>query len=582
MREKITEILKRVITNTGAGAIDVFVPEKESFGHYSTNLALRLAKKNGKSAIDLARELAIKIWNGAPAGFFEKVDIAPPGFVNFWIKKEALQNELGNIHENAERYGRSSVGGDKTIIVEYSQPNIAKFMHVGHLRTTIIGDALANIFEFLGYRVIRWNYLGDWGTQFGKIIAAYKLWGDAQAIEAKPIEELQRLYVRFHEELGSNLELEKRGQEEFKKLEEGNNENRKLWELFRGESIEELKKMYKILGVEFDEWIGESFFEKDLGPLLESLEARGIASESAGALIVSLGNFHLPTALVRKSDGASLYLTRDIANLNYRLAKYKPAKILYVVGNEQSLHFQQLFAIAKIMGLNSAVRPGSPQTELVHVKYGLVLGEAGKKLATREGGTILLTDVLTKAIALARDVVEKKSEERYKDAAEGPSDEEKRGIAEVVGVGALKYNDLKENRITDIVFDWKKMLDLTGDSAPYLQYTYARLMSIKKKAGEIGEVDLRELGNETELRLIRKIMEFPDEVLRSAENLGTSNLAAYIYKLAVLANRLYETTPVIKEENEFRRNALLMLVVTAATVLKKGLGLLGIKTLEEI
>ncbi len=574
MKEKIVEIIKGAVAGTDAEVIDVFVPEREEFGHYSTNLALRLAKKNGRNAIDLAREIAINVWNGAPRGFFERTDTAPPGFVNFWISNEALQDELGSIHENAERFGRSSIGGWKTVIAEYSQPNIAKLMHVGHLRTTIIGDALANIFEFLGYKVVRWNYLGDWGTQFGKIIAAYKLWGDARAMGTRPIEELQKLYVRFHEELGNNLDLEKRGQEEFKKLEEGDNENRKLWELFREESIKELKKTYKVLGIEFDEWIGESFFEKDLKPLLENLEERGIAQESAGALIVNLESFHLPTALVRKSDGASLYLTRDIANLNYRLTKYKPAKILYVVGNEQSLHFEQLFAIAKIVGLDGA--------ELMHVKYGLVLGEAGKKLATREGKTILLADVLEKAITLARDVVDEKSLKRYEKAAEGPSDEEKRKIAEVVGVGALKYNDLKENRMTDIVFDWKKMLDLTGDSAPYLQYTYARLMSIKKKAGEIGEVDLRELRGETELRLIRKITEFPDEVLRSAKDLGTSNLAAYLYKLAVLANRLYETTPVIKEENAYRRDALLILVVTAALVLKKGLGLLGIKVLEEI
>ena len=611
MKEKIIKILKDV-----AGVDfdpDVFVPENGNFGHYSTNIALRLAAKEKnplsagrsepsarRSPLDLAKELALKIWSDAPAGFFDKVEAAPPGFINFWLKNEVLQNELRDIYRNAGSYGRSDIGQRETIIVEYSQPNIAKKMHVGHLRTTIIGDALANIFEFLGYKVVRWNYLGDWGTQFGRIIAAYKLWGNIKAMEADPIEELQRLYVRFHEELKNNPELEGRGQKEFKKLEEDDKENRKLWGWFKEKSVEELRKAYKVLGVEFDEWIGESFFEKDLAPLIEDLQSRGIARESAGALIVNLGNFHLPTALVRKSDGASLYLTRDIANLRYRLVKYRPAKILYVVGNEQALHFEQLFAIAKIMGLGKAVQRGSPQAaqrgsfpnqdyggqapqaEFVHVKYGLVLGEAGKKLATREGQTILLEDVLRKAIDLARDVVDEKSLHRYEDSAKGPSDKERREIAEVVGVGALKYNDLKENRMTDIVFDWKKMLDLTGDSAPYLQYTYARLMSIKKKAGEIGGVEMQTLNKETELELIRKIIEFPDEVLRGAKDLGTSNLAGYLYKLAVLANRLYETTPVIKEENELRRNALLMLVVTAATVLKKGLGLLGIKTLEEI
>ena len=571
MKEQVIEILKKVVAD--AGVIEVFVPEKGNFGHYSTNLALHLAKKAGKNSLDLARELAVKVWNDAPQGFFERVDAAPPGFINFWIRKEVLQNELRDVHGNAERYGESDVGGGKTVIVEYSQPNIAKMMHVGHLRTTIIGDALANVFDFLGYRVIRWNYLGDWGTQFGNLIAAYKTWGYKETVEVNPIEELQKLYVRFHEELKNNPELEKRGQDEFKKLEEGDEENRRLWQWFKRESIREFEKMYEVLGVKFDEWIGESFFEKDLGPLLEELRNRGIAQKSNGALIVNLENFHMPTALIQKSDGASLYLTRDIANLRYRLMKYRPAKILYVVGNEQSLHFEQLFAIAKRLGLNGA--------ELVHVKYGLVLGEAGKKLATREGDTILLTEVIQKAIHLAREVVEEKSGRRYEGAA-GPSEEEKREIAEAVGIGALKYNDLKESRMTDIVFDWKKMLDIAGDSAPYLQYAYARLMSIKKKAGEIKAVDMQTLDKEIELELMRKIIEFPDEVLHSGKDLSTSNLAGYLYKLAVLANRLYETTPVLKEENELRRNALLILVVTAAMVLKKGLGLLGILTLEEI
>lgn len=562
MKQEVKKILKETCLQDA----EVFVSERETRGHYSTNLALRLTQEKRKNSLDLAKELAVKIWNGAPAGFFEKVEAAPPGFINFWLKNEVLQNELRNVYKNAARYGESDVGGGKTVIVEYSQPNIAKKMHVGHLRTTIIGDALANIFESVGYNVVRWNYLGDWGTQFGKLIAAYKMWGEKSAVEKNPIEELQKLYVRFHDELKNEPELEKRGQEEFKKLEDGDKENRKLWEWFREESLAEFEKIYKILGVKFDEWTGESFFEKDLRPLVAELESRGVARRSEGALAVNLTDFHLPTALIQKSDGASLYLTREVANLKYRLAKYKPEKILYVVGNEQSLHFEQLFAIAKILDLNKA--------ELVHVKYGLVLGEAGKKLATREGQAILLNDVLVKAVNLARDAVEQKNR--------GLTDEEKKKVARAVGVGALKYNDLKENRMTDIVFDWKKMLDLGGDSAPYLQYTYARLMSIKSKAGPIGGVDMQALNKKTELELIRKIMEFPDEVLRSAKDLGTSNLAGYLYKLAVLANRLYETTPVIKEENELRRNALLMLIVTAATVLKKGLELLGILALEEI
>ncbi len=566
MKLRIEEILKKAVG--GTAEFGVSVPEQENFGHYSTNVALRLAKSAGKSPLKLAHELAEKIRVGAPSGFFEKVEAAPPGFINFWLTNEAIQREFLEISKEKE-FGKSSAGKGKTVIIEYSQPNIGKMMHVGHLRTTIVGDALANVFEYSGYKVIRWNYLGDWGTQFGKLIAAYKLWGDKKAIKANPLDELQKLYVRFHDEIKKDESLEKRGQEEFRKLEGGDKENRKLWEWFKKESLKELEKIYVALGVRFDTYIGESFFEKDMKPLVAELVEKGIAKRSEGALVVNLDALKLPPALIEKGDGASLYLTRDIANLRYRLLKYKPAKIFYVVGNEQSLHFEQLFAVAKILRLDSA--------ELMHVKYGLVLGEAGKKLATREGRTILLKEVLEKAVTLAREIVEKKNSDL--------SAKEKGEVARAVAIGALKYNDLKENRHSDIIFDWEKMLDTSGDSAPYLQYTYARLKSILRKSrvgGQMSKVDPGTLGAEVELALIRKIIEFPDEVVRSAENLATSNLAVYLFKLAVAANKLYETTPVLKEENVERRNALLALIGTTAEVLKKGMGLLGIKTLEKI
>ncbi len=575
MKEQIENIIKNAIDARDA-RVEVSVPEQAGFGHYSTNIAMRLAKIEKKTPLAASREIVEKISRIAPAGFFEKVEAAAPGFINFWISKEALQNELANVSRGKE-FGNSAIGKGKTVIVEYSQPNIGKMMHVGHLRTTIIGDALANIYEAVGYKVIRWNYLGDWGTQFGKLIAAYKLWGDKKVIETNPLTELQKLYVRFHDEMKKDESLEKRGQEEFKKLEDGNKENLKLWEWFKKESLKELDKIYKDLGVRFDTYIGESFFEKEMKPLVAELVKKGVAKRSEGALVIDLEAMKLPPALIEKGDGASLYLTRDIANLRYRLEKYKPAKILYVVGNEQSLHFEQLFAVAKILGLDSA--------ELAHVKYGLVLGEAGKKLATREGRTILLKEVLEKAITLARKVVEAKNTEL--------SGSEKDEVARVVAIGALKYNDLKENRHSDIIFDWEKMLDTSGDSAPYLQYTFARLRSILRKAQTVNSnsqlvirklptTNYQLLNSDVELDLVRKIIEFPDEVVRSAENLATSNIAVYLFRLAVLANRLYETTPVLKEENESRRAALLLLITTAAETLKKGLGLLGIKTLEEI
>ncbi|MEK9180224.1 MAG: arginine--tRNA ligase [Patescibacteria group bacterium] len=574
MREEILKILEKA----GISGAEVFMPEHESQGHYSTNVALRLAKQEKKNPLDLARELAEKIKKSAPAGFFEKVEAAPPGFINFWISPITIQDEFARVLKNLEDFGKSDIGKGKTVIVEYSQPNIAKKMHVGHLRTTIIGAALADILENLGYKVIRWNYLGDWGTQFGKLIAAYKLWGDEESVKADPINALQKLYVRFHDELKSNAELDKKGQEEFKKLEEGDKENRKLWEWFKNESLKEFQKTYKQLGVKFDTEIGESFYEKDIKSLVARLRKDGIAKESEGALIIPLdrfdkftaGKYNLPPALIQKSDGASLYLTRDIANLEYRIKKYKPAKVLYVVGNEQSLHFEQLFAIADILGLRDKV-------ELIHAKYGLVLGEEGKKLATREGRAVLLENVLDKALKLAREAVDAKNVDLPED--------EKQEVAEAVGIGALKYGILKENRNTDITFNWKQMLSLAGDSAPYLQYSYARLRSILRKVESEKrkeESNLGKLGGDAELRVMRKLFEFPDEVARSGEILETNNLASYLYELAALVSRFYETTPVMKEENAERRAALLALIDAAASVLKSGMNLLGIRTPERI
>lgn len=564
MKKEIEKLIKKALGKDFN--IEVGIPAHANFGHYSTNIAMRLAAEEGKPPLLVAKDLAEKINFEAPKGMFSKIEAAPPGFVNFWLSGEFLQKELKNIYKNKKSYGEGRLGRGKKVIVEYSQPNIAKRMHVGHFRTTIIGDALANIFEELGYKVIRWNYLGDWGTQFGKLISAYKWWGDREAVKKDPINTLQALYVRFHDEMKTRPELENEGREEFRKLEGGDPENRKLWEWFRKESLKEFEKIYKLLGVKFDIYIGESFFEKYMGPLIAELEEKGLAKKSEGGKIIPLEKFNLPPALIEKSDGASLYLTRDIANLRYRLKKYRPVEILYVVGNEQALHFEQLFAAAELLGLTSA--------KLTHVKYGLVLGEEGKKLATREGRTVFLEDVLGKATELAQKIVEKKNSDL--------SEKKKKEIARVVGLGALKYNDLKEHRHTDIVFDWEKMLSLSGQSGPYLQYTYARLSSILRKSGRIGSFDLKHLSSESEITIQKKLLDFPEEIEKSAEQFTTNNLALYLYELANAVNRFYELTPILKDEDKSRRNARLVLIDSARNVLKKGLGLLGVEAPEEI
>jgi len=577
LRDEISRLVGAAIREIWGPEIDLSRVSVEversgdNLGDYAVSIAFVLGKLLGKSPVEVANQLAGELNKKRPPEV-SKIEVAGGGYVNFFLAPGFLRKELAEIYKNRESYGKSKAGKGGTIIIDYSAPNIAKPMHVGHLRSTIIGDTLANIYEALGYKVIRWNYLGDWGTQFGNLIAAYKLWGDKKTVEREPIKTLEGLYVRFHGELKAKPELEQAGREEFQKLENGDKENRKLWGWFKRESLKEFEKMYKLLGVEFDTYTGESAYEKNLAPTVAELKNQGIAEVGeGGSVVVKLDKFGLPPALIQKSDGASLYITRDIALLKDRLKKYKPEKILYVVANQQALHFQQLFAIAEMLGLNSA--------KLEHVKFGLILGENKKKLSTREGGAVTLEEMVMKAINLARDVVEKKATERGSLLSEG----EKEEIAQTVAIGALKYQDLKEHRNSDIVFDWGRMLDFTGNSGPYLQYTYARLSNIKKKAGRAGgKPNFNLLVEKAETPLIKQLLEFPDAVKKASGANLTNHLALYLYELVNLANRFYETVPVLKDENTSRRAARLALVETTASILKTGLGLLGIKVLEKI
>lgn len=564
IKEKIKKLVEKQLPK-GIG-VEISSTENAVFGHYSTNVGMKLAKDQGKNPREVGEDLVAKIVAAAPKNLFSKVEVAGPGFVNFYLSPKTLQAELKNIYKQKDKYGKSNLGKGKKVIVEYSQPNIAKKMHVGHLRSTIIGDALANIMEECGYKVVRWNYLGDWGTQFGKLIYAYKKWGNKAEVKKNPIEELLRLYVYFHDQAKADETLEVVGREEFKKLEKGDRENRALWKWFREESLKEFKSIYKTLGINFDVWIGESSYEKQMAPIIAELKKKGIASESEGALVVDLAEQNLPVALIAKSDGASLYLTRDLASVRDRNKKYKPLQIIYVVANEQTLHFEQMFAVAKIMKIGGA--------ELKHAKFGLVLGEDRKKLSTREGRAVQLSELIDKILVLAEEAIDKKSTDL--------SAVKKKKIARAVGIGALKYNDLKENRNSDIVFDWERMLDFSGNSAPYLQYTRARLNRIIKKAGKVYDVDFSVINSESELNLIKKLMDFPDEIKKSAETLYTNNLATYLFSLAVLANKFYETTPILKEEDKKKRAGYLALIFSVSLVIKKGLGLLGIESPEEI
>ncbi|MCS6788973.1 MAG: arginine--tRNA ligase [Patescibacteria group bacterium] len=576
MQNKILSILKLAIKekyskNLNLEDLNIEIEsnflDKKDFGDFSTNIAFKLAgilKNNPKL---IAHDLKETILKQNHKNFFEKIEVAGSGFLNFWINKDEFLLEFNKILKN-KNFGKQKFK-NKKIIFEYSDPNIAKKMHVGHLRGTIIGDALANIYEFLGYKVIRWNYLGDWGTQFGYLIAAYKLWGNKTELEKNPINTMLKLYIRFHHAMKKNPELKKMGQEEFRLLELKNKENLKLWSWFRRESILEFKKIYKLLNVKFDIWIGESFYEKDISKIINLLLNLKIAQKNEGAIIVPLEKFNLPPALILKSDEASLYLTRDIANLIFRFKKFKPDKIVYVVGNEQTLHFNQLFAIAQLLNLDSS--------KLIHLKYGLVLGENKKKLKTREGNLIFLEDVLNKAIKLAFKIVNKNK---------NLTNKQKEKIAQIVGIGAIKYNDLKEHRRNNIVFDWSKMIDLRGQSAPYIQYSYARIQSILKKSkiklSELNKVKIKNLNSELEINLIKKILIFPEILNLSAKNYLTSYLANYLYELAILLNKFYETTKILKEKENKIKLERLKLIHFVSFILKTGLNLLGIEVVDKM
>lgn len=549
---------------------DVLVPPDAAMGDYSVNLAFVLAKSTKSPPAGGPREVAQALCDSlfAEGGeMIERCEVAGPGFVNIFLKDAYLETQLlkGPFHIPNDGQG-------KKVIVEYSAPNIAKPMHVGHLRSTIIGDALARVYRALGYDVVRWNYLGDWGTQFGKLIAAYRKWGNQEELDRDPIGTMLKLYVRFHDELKSDPSLETVGQEEFRKLEAGDAENRALWKSFRDHSLTEFNRMYAMLGVTFDVFKGESDYEAALAGVIAQLQEKGLAKESQGALIVDLEQFGLPVAMVRKTDGATLYLTRDIASLEDRIASHKPDKILYVVANQQALHFEQLFAVAQLLKLGP--------TQLSHVKFGMVLGDDGKKLATREGKTVALQDVIDEIVNRASAVVRAKNDSL--------SEEQITQIAQTVGIGALKYNDLRQHPYSDIVFDWDAMLDLGGNSGPYLQYAYARLSGIITKADVKGPLSHRAegvpspLNHPSERALMRHLLDFGDAVAGCARLHTLNGLALYLYELAEKSNRFYELVHINDDDNAARKAARLHLVTAVMDTLKRGLDLLGIQTLERI
>lgn len=559
IRPQIEQYLKEAIPD--ADVIELSIPEHAQFGHFSTSIALRLAKARGKTPMEVAENIAEQLRSVAPEGFFAKVEAAKPGFINIWLTPETIQDGIREIVEAKELWGKPGNEDKGTVVVDYSGPNIAKPMSVGHLRSTVIGQALYNVFKFSGWNAIGDNHLGDWGKQFGVLIAAYKEDGMP---EGASIDYLMKLYVGYSARMKEDTELGKVAKREVKKLQDGDEENLAIWRQFHKISLEEFERMYKLLDVSFDQYLGESFYNAELERVVKEAINKGVAKESEGAIVIPVEGYDAPL-IIRKSDGAYLYPTTDIATIEYRIKQWNADTIVYVVGNEQSLHFEQLFKAVKKLGIVT-------DQHLVHVKFGLMLGEDMKKFSTRAGKTVSLFDLLREAIARAKKVVDEKQPDL--------TEEEKQEIARAVGIGAVKYNDLSQNRQSDIAFNWDRMLNFEGNSGPYLQYAYARLKSIVRKA-EMGDFDPSDLRDETELQVIMRLQQFPGVIEDITKNYFPHHLSDYLYALAKDTNAMYQKMPVLKAE-ESERNARLALIAAAARTLKTGLELLGIKTLEQM
>lgn len=486
------------------------------------------------------------------------------GYVNIFLdKQEVADNVIAKIIKQGADYGSNDFGSGKTIVIDYSSPNIAKPFGVGHLRSTVIGNSLRNILEKNGYDVVGINYLGDWGTQFGKMICAYKLWGDPEKIKKNPIDELKSLYVKFHEEAEKDPSLEDLGRKEFKALEDGDPEALKLWSWFRDESLVEFKKTYELLGVDnFDSWQGESFYNDKMDAVVKELEEKNLLQESEGAKIVALDN-DLPPALIKRSDGATLYITRDLAAAIYRKKEYDFVEALYVVGNEQTLHFNQVKQVLSKMGY-----PWSDKIR--HIAFGLILQD-GKKMSTRHGKSVKLHDVLEEAISLSKEYM----------LSRNTSLDNIDYISQKVGVGAVIFNDLKNYRINDIEFHLEDILKFEGETGPYIQYTYARIMSLleNKKTSNVSFKNVT--FNEYEWYLIFNLYQFADVIKRAKENYDPSEIAKYLIVLAKDFNKWYALERII-DDNKEQTDSRLLVAEATSIVIKEGMRLLGIEALNKM
>ncbi|HET6872715.1 MAG TPA: arginine--tRNA ligase [Sporolactobacillaceae bacterium] len=517
-----------------------------------------LAKAYRKAPQLIAMELSQLI----QSPLFEKVQ-AINGYLNVYLKKSEVTNGvLTKILSLKEGYGSSAVGKGGVITFDLSSPNIAKPFSMGHLRSTVIGNALALIAEKCGYQPVKINHLGDWGTQFGKLMAAYEKWGKEEAVKKEPIKELLKLYVKFHEEAKHHPELIEQGREWFKKLEQGDREAEALWKWFKEESLKEFGRLYDLMGITFDSYDGEAFYNDKMDHVVHLLEEKHLLELSEGALVVDLSAEGMPPCLIKKTNGTTLYATRDLAAAIYRYETYHFHQSLYIVGYEQTLHFKQLFAVLEKMGY-------SWHDRLIHVPFGMILKE-GKKMSTRKGKVILLEEVLNEAVDLAYHNITEKN----------PKLKNKEEVARQIGVGAILFHDLKHFRMKDIEFSLPEMLKFEGDTGPYIQYTHARASSLLRK-GEFKEKETVQAFNyESAWSLTKGLLAFPDSVTYSFNTQDPSQLATYLLDLSKAFNKYYSAVRILQEDEESQGK--LTLVFAVKTVLKEGLRLLGLQAPDEM